>query len=199
MFYWLRWKDVTHFSFLGGLKNHLEPKNKMFSRHWKWWGIKWWREWANVWKIKGKGEDNEGWRRTKGLEWVRHVEWWYENKPAEWKYNQLWETYREGHILPTIMKPFRGRRHHVSAASWNETPGWVFSDRLVKSVCTCLRGKSRERDPTRGARRHGASRWCVKAGGMHWSESAGSSLIGRQMRSDYIAVKRHIKGNASTT
>lgn len=78
-----------------GLKNHLETENKMFTRHWKWWGIKWWREGANVWKIKETVEDNEGWGRTKGCEWVRHVEWWYENKPAEWKYKQLWETYRE--------------------------------------------------------------------------------------------------------
>lgn len=98
MFYWRRWKAVTHFSFFENvlvLKNHLEPKSKMFTRHWNWWGIKWWREGANVWKIKETVEDNEGWGRTKGCKWVRHVEWWYENKPAEWKYKQLWETYRE--------------------------------------------------------------------------------------------------------
>lgn len=37
---------------------------------------------------------------------------------------------------------------------------------------------------------------CVNAGGPYRSESAGSSSTEQQMRTDYSAVKNHMKGNA---
>lgn len=43
----------------------------------------------------------------------------------------------------------------------------------------------------------GGSERCVNAGGPYRSESAGSSSTGQQMRTDYSAVKKHMKGNAS--
>lgn len=36
---------------------------------------------------------------------------------------------------------------------------------------------------------------CVNAGGPHRSESAGLASTERQMRTDYSAVKKHMKGN----
>ena len=41
--------------------------------------------------------------------------------------------------------------------------------------------------------------WCVNAGGPYRSESAGRASTGQQMRTDYIAVKRHMKGNTGQT
>lgn len=36
---------------------------------------------------------------------------------------------------------------------------------------------------------------CVNAGGPHRSESAGLASTEQQMRTDYSAVKKHMKGN----
>lgn len=43
----------------------------------------------------------------------------------------------------------------------------------------------------------GGGKRCVNAGGPYRSESAGSSSTEQQMRTDYTAVKRHMKGNGS--
>lgn len=75
----------------------------------------------------------------------------------------------------------------------------------MQSVCTCLRGKQREEDDERkdGVNRvvkeeRGGGERCVNAGGPHRSISAGSSSTEQQMRTDYTAVKKHMKGSGQT-
>lgn len=43
----------------------------------------------------------------------------------------------------------------------------------------------------------GGGERCVNAGGPYRSKSAGSSSTGQEMRTDYSAVKKHMKGNTS--
>ena len=45
----------------------------------------------------------------------------------------------------------------------------------------------------------GGGERCVNAGGPYRSDSAGFSSTGRQMRTDYTAVKKHMKGNVGNS
>lgn len=45
----------------------------------------------------------------------------------------------------------------------------------------------------------GGDKRCVNAGGPYRSESAGSSSTEQQMKTDYTAVKKHMKGSAGNS